>query len=193
MAFEAPIQQDYDPEKTMLGPAAGKYHVCIVKVDEDGGKNGEMIVDYEVLAGSTPGQEGLVHRDYFSKKIKAMGRIHQLAMACHMITAQQINDLKEKGQSPSYDFVNDAVGKHIHVDLQDDEYNGKIRVKCGFGIFAVDDPKVASWPKNHGMLKSAGIAVEAPAGTEGGATGAAGSGAAEDKSQVGAGILDGVV
>lgn len=189
MAFEAPIQENYDPEKTMLGPAAGKYHVCITKVDEDGGQNGQMLVDYEVLAGDTPGQEALIHRDYFAKSIKAMGRIHQLAMACKMISIQQINDLKSKGQSPTYDFANDALGKHLHVELTDEEYNGKIRVKCGFMIFAVDDPKVASWPKNHHMLQKAGISVEAPAGN-GNANGTAGAAA---KPQVGAGLLDGVV
>ena len=178
MAFEAPIEEQYDPEKTMLGPEKGKYHVQVVKVDEDGGQKGEMVVEYEVLAGTTPGQEGLVHRDYFAKSIKAMGRIHQLAMACRMITAQQIKDLKEKGQSPTYDFVNDAMNAHLHVELFDDEYNGKTRTKCGFGIFAIDDPKVASWPKNHGMLKSAGIAV---AETE------------KTTSQAGSGLLDGVV
>ena len=162
MPFEAPIDEKYDPEKDFNGPAAGRYHVSVVEVDEDGGERGEMIVQYEVLAGSTEGQEGCIHRDYFSKTMKAMGRIHQLAMACKMVTPEQLKELKAKGQSPTYDFRRDAVGKQICVELTDEEYQGKTRVKCGFAIYAVDDKKVAAWPKNAGMLQSGGYHVEAP-------------------------------
>ena len=168
MAFEAPIDSNYDPEKDFNGPDPGNYHVSVVDVDEDGGRNGEMIVKYEVCAGSVAGQEGLIHRDYFSKSMKAMGRIHQLAMAVGMVTADQLNELKKKGQSPTYDFVTDAVGKQLCITLFQEEYpegSKQYKTKCGFGIYAVDDPKVAAWTKNIGMLKAAGVVVPDAAAT----------------------------
>lgn len=164
MAVEAMLTDDYDPDYQMPdGPAPGKYHAVVIRLEEDGGKKGEMVVDYEILAGTTKDQEGKVHRDYFQKTAKAMGRIHQLAMACGMVTAEQLKDMKARGQSPVYEFERDAIGKHIHVDLYSDEYNGQTRTKCGFGIYHISDPKCSKgWPKNTGMLAKAGIAVAAP-------------------------------
>lgn len=159
MALEVGFDENYDPAN-FDKPAAGKYHVQIVRVEEEGGSRGEMIVDYEILAGTTADQEGKVHRDYYTKTVKAMSRIHQLAMACGMVTADELREMKKSGKSPVYDFEGAAINKQIFVELFDDEYEGKTRVKCGFGIYHPADPKVAKWPKNAKMLERAGYTVE---------------------------------
>ena len=160
MAFEAPIDNGWNPDG-FNGPAAGRYHVVVAKVDEDGGEWGEMVVDFEVLAGTTPNQEGLKHREYFQKTIKAMSRIHTLAIALGMITPDELKRCQAEGRSPSYDFEAQK-GKHLCIGITDDEYNGKVRQKVNFDLFRIDSAKVANWPKNVGMLKHAGITLPDP-------------------------------
>lgn len=160
MAFEAPVETGWNPDG-FNGPAAGRYHAVVVKVDEDGGERGEMIVDFEVLAGSTPNQEGLKHREYFQKTIKAMSRIHTLAIALGMITPDELKRCQAEGRAPSYDFEAQK-GKHLCIGITDEEYNGKMKQKVNYEMFRIDSQKVANWPKNVGMLKQAGITLPEP-------------------------------
>lgn len=161
MAFEAPLEQGWNPDK-FNGPAAGRYHVVVARVDEDGGERGEMIVDFEVVAGTTPDQEGLKHREYFQKSIKAMGRIHTLAIALGMITSADLKRCQSEGRSPVYDFAG-QVGKHLCIGLVDEVYNGTVRQKANYDMHAITSPKVVNWPKNLGMLRAAGINLPQPA------------------------------
>lgn len=188
MAFEAPLDPGYNPDG-FNGPAKGRYHVMLVKCDEDGGEKGEMICDFEVLAGTTQNQDGLKHREYFQKTIKAMGRIHSLAIALGMITADELKAMQARGQSPNYDFESKADksnGAQLCIGLEEEEYNGKVRVKANFNLFHLTNPKVADWPKNAGMLAKAGISIPAKS--------ASGSGQSSAPAASGAGInLAGIV
>jgi hypothetical protein len=94
--------------------------------------------------------------------VKQLGRIHTLAMACGFVTAAQLKDMKERGQSPVYDFEGLAIGKHVHLDLYNEEYQGKTKVKCGFGIYLITEKRCEKWPKNLGMLAKAGVVLAAP-------------------------------
>jgi len=164
MAFEAPTD-NFNPDGFRF-PAPGDYHVQLTHVDEDGGKQGEMICDFEVLAGTTPNQEGKSHREYFQKTMKAFQRIHTLAVALGMVTVDELKKLKAANKSPVYDFPA-AVGKQLCMGLVDDVYEGKHRTKCNFQMFAVADEKVATWPKNSAMLAKAGIVLpERPGAAE---------------------------
>ena len=160
MAIETFVDSKYDPDQ-FDSPAPGRYHVAVVKVDEDGGTDGSMIVDFEVLAGTVPGQEGKSQREYFQKTKAAMGRIHGLAVALGMVTKEQLMQAKATGANLLYEFEN-QVGKQLHLDLQESTYNGKTRVKADFRIYKIDDPKCANWPRNAGMLAKAGIKLAAP-------------------------------
>ena len=168
MAIETFVDSKYDPDQ-YDSPAPGRYHVAVVKVDESGGKKGEMIVDFEVLAGTTPNQEGRGHREYFQKTQSAMGRIHGLALALGMVTKDQLNQAKATGANLVYDFEA-QVGKQLHLDLQESTYEGKVRVKVDFRMYKIDDPRCASWPRNVGMLAQAGIKLSAPAAPSAGGT-----------------------
>lgn len=164
MAFEAPVASDYNPDQ-FDSPAAGRYHVAVTKADEDGGNKGEMILDFEVLAGSVKDQEGKSHREYFQKTVKAMGRIHQLAIALGMITKERLKELQSRGESPFYDFEA-QVNKQCFIDLQDSVYEGKTRVKADFRMYAIDDPKCATWKHNAGMLAKGGYKIAASTSTQ---------------------------
>lgn len=158
MAINTEFDEGWNPDRADP-PAPGRYHVAIVALDENGGKRNEMVVDFEVLSGTVEGQSGRVQREYFQKTIKAMGRIHQLALACGMVTVEQLKAWKEAGTPPTYDFEGTAIGRQLMIELTEEEYEGKKRVRCGFSMFRVDDPKCASWPKNAKFLADAGIKV----------------------------------
>lgn len=155
-------EDDFDPESfDRIGPDAGKYHMAIVGIDEDGGSRGEMIVDLEVLAGTTPKQEGRVHREYMSKTVKAMKRFHSLAIAIGFTTVEELKAMKERNERPKYDFTK-AVGKQVCYELSEEEYQGKTRVKGDFNFYHVTHPKTEKWPKNAAMLERAGIKAPQP-------------------------------
>lgn len=161
MAIEAYLD-DFDPNATFDSPCAGQYHCCIVKVQEGGGKRGEMIVDYEILAGKPADQTGKVFRDYFHVTAKAMGRIHQLAIASQLVTVDQLNDMKSRGVAPSYDFDGlNGKNRQVMLDLYEEEYQGKTKVKCGFGIYRPDDPKCEKWVKDMGLFEAGGFKATA--------------------------------
>ena len=157
MAFEAPVESGWDPDK-FNGPEGGRYHVRIAHIDEDGGEKGEMIADFEVLAGTTPNQEGLRHREWFYKTMKAMGKIHTFAIALGMTTADELKRMQAEGRSPTYDFEA-KKGAHLCIELTPETYDGKTRQKTNFSLFHIASPKVANWPKNLGALKADGIVL----------------------------------
>jgi hypothetical protein len=156
MAISTGFEDGWSPDK-YNNPAPGRYHLVVTKALEDGeGRITDMIIDSEVLAGTTPGQEGTQFRDFFSKKMAAMGRIHQMATCCDLISKEELRKRLEDKNPPEYDFANKSVGRHFMAELLEEEYNGKSNLKSGFRLFHVSDPKVASWPKNTAMLEAAG-------------------------------------
>lgn len=144
---------DFDPD-TLGGfdnPKPGLYHVQIQKLDENGGKNGEMTVRFEVLSGTTPNQEGKTHLEYFTKSAKAAKRALTFAVACGLTTIDELKAQKAAGKNPVIHFA-DAVGRQLCIGLEEDEYQGKKRVKVDFRLWALDSPEAADIPMNKGAL-----------------------------------------
>ena len=152
MAVDTVIPDDFDPEFTGFDdPPLGRHHVLVTDVDEDGGRNGEMVVTYEILASSVENSEGVEFRDYFHKTTKAMKRIHIFAMAVGEVTAEQLKDMKARGASPQYDFSS-CKGRHICVETEQHEHEGKNHVRVGFAIFHPNHPKVEKWRKHLAFM-----------------------------------------
>lgn len=143
--------------------APGRYHVEASSVDPGGGKNGEMIVDYEVLSGTTPNQEGKTHRDYYSASPAARKRVLMFALATKIVTVEELKAAREANRRPKIEW-RDAVGRQLCVEINEEEYEGKKRSKVGFGIYAVDSPRAAGIPLNKGRLEKAGDAADDPFG-----------------------------
>jgi hypothetical protein len=154
MAIQIPNDELPDDPTQSFSVKPGTYHVRIADVDEDGGKNGEMIVNYEVLAGTTPDQEASMFKDYYHKTQKASGRMMSFAIAVGLMTLDEYREIKRSGKSIEIEFT-DAVGRQMVVDLYEDEYEGKKRTKCGYGLYRVDDKRVfdKGVPLNMGMIK----------------------------------------
>jgi len=155
--------ENYDPDK-MDGfdfPEVGQYHAEVSHVDEDGGKNGEMVVDFEILAGTTANQEGKSQREYFSKTAAAEKRMLQFACATGLTTVEELKAKKEKGENPVIDF-NMARGRQLCIGIEAETYEDKTRNKVGFRMWHVDSDKAKGIPLNKGKLAQQGDAGEDP-------------------------------
>lgn len=127
MAFEVPLDEiDTDNVGGFDKVLDGGYHLEITGYDEDGGRKGEMLVDAEVLRGTTPNQEGKSIRFFFGKELKplAIRKILALAIASGVTTKQELDKHKAAGTSPSLDFSN-IVGKQICANIETSESGGK--------------------------------------------------------------------
>ncbi len=139
----------------------GSYHLLVTFLDEEGGVKGETVVDFEILRGTTPNQEGKVQREYFSKDQKPLPRrkFLALAIACGLITKEQLDAHKANGTNPLIDF-NQCVNKQCCANFEANEYEGKVSTRLKFDeIFYPSDKRANHIPLNMGMLTRAGITL----------------------------------
>lgn len=162
-------QDSYDPETLDAydSPAVGGYHFEVSRVEENSVSSGkgsaQMEVDIDVLAGTVADQEGKSHREYFTKSEAAAKRALLFAVACGLTTVEELKACKEQGRNPVIDFSK-AVGRQFKGRLEEEEYEGKKRVKLGFNMWPVDSPKAADIPVNKGKLAQLGDASDDPFG-----------------------------
>lgn len=144
-------------------PVAGFYHVAVCEWDETMEKKDQVIVDFQVLAGTTPKQEGKIHREYVDMKF-ANGEsradafeaaVRRMLVATGVI---QLNDPIDR------DVTNEVKGKQCIIEIVEDEYTKKdgtqgksIRIgKSGTQAWPIGDPAVAHVPVNQAALKLVG-------------------------------------
>lgn len=167
--FEIPVDS-VDPE-SVTGfdkVEGGGYHASIVSYDTEGGKKGEMVVDFEILSGTTPNQEGKVHREFFKKEAKEVHvrKLLALAYATGALTPESAKQAKARGESvkPNWSGI---VGRQVCFNLERTEFpegSGSFFTRVVWSeIYAVTDRKAFGIPKNAGMLKRAGIELPAAA------------------------------
>lgn len=142
--------------------ADGGYHQKIVSIDEDGGKKGEMTVDFEILRGTTANQEGKVHREFFAKTSEKTARkkILAFAIACGLTTKLELDQHKAAGTSPNLDFAGKCVGRQVCMNISSSEYNGKTYTRMTWDeVFHPCDKRANHIPLHAGMLKSGGYVL----------------------------------
>jgi len=139
-------------------PLGGFYHVAITHWDETFTEKDQIVVDFQVLAGTTPKQEGKVHREYISMK-KANGSdnsenfeatTRRLLVACGIIG---LNDAIDR------DVTNEVKGRQCIIEIGEREYEKDGQKKkayniasYGNAIFPLDDPAVVHVAKHAGAL-----------------------------------------
>ncbi|HWL09856.1 MAG TPA: hypothetical protein VNQ76_15730 [Planctomicrobium sp.] len=159
MAISTGFADGWTPDER-TPPVAGLCHAVVTNVMENGdGKSSDMIIEFEVVAHSVPMQEGTIHREYCPKKMKMMWLIHRLAVAIGLITVEQQKEHQKNGTAPEYDFES-CIGRHVMIGLQDEEYEGKVRVKAAGRYYHPDNSRCVKWPKNISMLTAAGHDVK---------------------------------
>jgi len=132
-------------------PKPGQYHVEIVKWDDSFSKTDAIIAEFGVLAGTTPGQMGKVHTEFFATGSKAddptkrakgtkfcLDRIATCAMAAGVVRPGEHKAIE----------ASDMLGRDLVIALEEDTYNGKTRVKIPFcQMWPATHPDVADVPK----------------------------------------------
>lgn len=139
-------------------PLPGRYHVAVDSAVELEGKNGKdpsLEVEFVVLCdrGTTPGQAGKVHKEFFAINDKAFNqdRLGRLAMILGLIGGDQEGEV---------DFAQ-GKGKQLVVELKEETYQGAKRVKInGMGFWPVGDEAVKDVPIEETMLGQ--VAAPAP-------------------------------
>lgn len=141
----------------------GHYHAKVTYIDEEGGKKGELIAEFEILRGTTANQEGKVHREYFGRDAGKMARkkLLALAIAGGLTTKAALDKHKADGTSPSLDYTQ-IVGRQVCLDLELNEYNGKTSTRLAWDqVYHPSDKRASHVPVLLRMLTDAGIALPA--------------------------------
>jgi hypothetical protein len=151
---------DVDPER--IGgydtPDAGRFQFLVQAVEENGGKDHDsVVVDAEVV-GCPKGKEnnlGKSLREYFQQKGKGAKRTLQFAVACGIVTIDDLKAHKAAGRPVIIPFPN-AKGKALIMDVEKDTYQGKDRMKVNFGIFSIDSKEAEGVVLNQNYLNKDG-------------------------------------
>lgn len=164
-------------------PLPGRYHVMVVGVDASLSKFPKSIaIEFEVLAGTTPGQAGRKHTEFMSTAEAAQDRLLRLALATGILSPGEERDV----------VFQEAVGRQIIIELESHEYQGKTTRRVPFaGFWPIGHKDQSDVPLDQEALKghkagrtvaaAAGEPVtQAPAAAASGATKASGAGSWDD-------------
>jgi len=139
-------------------PLPGRFHVAVSDAKEmhGEGKDPAMAVEFTVLKGTTPGQEGKIHTEFFTINDKQynVDRLSRLAMVLVLIGPNEDKDV-DFGQ---------AKGRQLIIEIKEEEKKkknsegkwettGEKRLCIpGMSYWPVDDKDVADVPKDNAML-----------------------------------------
>jgi len=145
-------------------PLPGRYHVLIKDAahKEVNGKP-KVIMDFEVLAGTTPGQEGRTLTEFFAVTPKTVDMLRRLAL----VTGQ----LKPGEPPKAIDFSRD-IGKQLVVEVVPNKYENRegqvvetVRVDY-MGFWSLGNPAVNDVPRDKDAIKD-GVQGRMQKGTSG--------------------------
>ena len=124
-------------------PKPGQYHVQVVKWDDSFEKTEAIIAEFVVLNGTTPGQAGKRHTEFFAtgsknedpqKRAKGTEFCLQRIATCAM-AAGALKPGERKAIEPA-----DMLGHELVILLEEEVYNNKTRVRIPF---------CQMWPAHH--------------------------------------------
>jgi hypothetical protein len=132
-------------------PLPGRYHVVVKDVNETFEKFDKVIIEFEVLAGTTPGQEGRVVTEFFATSEKALSRLQRLAIVLGL--------LKPGEEEKEIEF-SDAISTQLVIEVEENQYekDGKtiktVRVAY-LGMWSLNNKAVGDVPKDGEAAKLA--------------------------------------
>jgi hypothetical protein len=125
-------------------PLPGRYHVVVKHVDETFEKFDKVVVDFEVLAGTVPDQQGRELPEFFACTEKAIPRLQRLALCVGLF---------QPGEPDRDVEFADAVGRDLVIEVEENNYKYKTgkevnTVRVGFlGMWSTGNEAVADVPK----------------------------------------------
>lgn len=136
-------------------PKPGKYHVIVNDVDDSQSKFDAIIVDFQVLDGTVPGQDGKTKRVFFNvDNDRGMERLTRFAMAAGLVAPNEKREV----------HFSDAVNRQLIVEFstyvpKEGKNKGQPQLGLAFGgIWPLDHPDVSDVPraKNPEPTETAG-------------------------------------
>ena len=94
-------------------PLPGRYHVVVKHVDESFERFDKIVVDFEVLAGTVPDQQGRELSEFFACTDKAIPRLQRLALCVGLL---------QPGEPEADVEFTDAVGRDLVIEVEAGEY-----------------------------------------------------------------------
>jgi hypothetical protein len=140
--------QNSDSDNNSVPP--GSYHVMVSDAHEVESR-GSVVVDFKILAGTCPGQEGKTFTEWYKTSAKALKRLTRLAL---------VTGIMEPGVKKDVDFA-EARGKHLIIEVVDNAYVKKDGTKVSsrqvsfFGMWALDHEDVKTVPTDKEAIAAA--------------------------------------
>ena len=142
------IESEDDVQGTPT-PKPGRYHAVIKEVDESYERFDKVIIEFEILGGTVPAQEGSTLSEFFSVTPNSVPRLKRLAIVLGLLTP---------GEGEKDIEFAPAIGRQLVIEVEDNQYekNGvtkKTRRMTFYGCWSLDNPAVADVPKNAEAMK----------------------------------------
>lgn len=155
-------------------PLPGRYHAIVKMADDSMEKSDKIVVEFDVLSGTMPGQEGTSLTEWFpiagadeAKTKTCLARLSRLAMALGLL---------RPGEKADVDF-GQARGRQCVIEVEENKYkdrdgNEKTGVRCSFcGFWSLGHAEVADVPKDAKLAAMASAQSQAPAASNGASQG----------------------
>ena len=151
----------YQSESDVKGkpaPVDGFYHATISHVNDsrvkkDGSALNATIVEFEVLAGSVPGQEGKTVTQWFqlddngNESAEYCEKVSRLCMAAGLLRPGEEKDID------AADLENCQVVIKVQNYVKKDKTTGCGVADYGLAVWGVNHPDVAAVPKNLDAIR----------------------------------------
>lgn len=139
----------------------GDYHTQIVDVKPDGGRNGQMVVTFEIVGGTNPAAIGRHHVENFPTDVKSWAQKKKaaVAFASGIVTIEQAKEAKAKGEPLAPQWEN-MVGKQVCISIGESK-DGRFANINFDNIWSPTDRRAVHIPLNAGMLAAGGIVLPA--------------------------------
>lgn len=137
---------DFDPETIDQGglPKPGKAHLLVASVED---KGEYLQVTEEIVAHEDQAQVGKNVYNILNKTGKGSRRSLIFALACGVVTRQELAEAKAAGTSIDIDF-DACFSKSYLGTLVESTYNGRKKCRVEWDFKAVDDGEAGEYPRN---------------------------------------------
>lgn len=141
-------------------PKPGTYLAVVKHVDDTFEKNPDkLVVEFEIISGTVPGQAGKTHSEWYSTEAKHIVRITRLAMCCGILQPGEERDVD----------LQLLKGKALVICIEEHAYKDKLgNDKTGsqityHGMWPIDHAEVKDVPKDKEALAIIGMRSQQPA------------------------------
>lgn len=155
----------------------GRFHVMVKNAEQKHypakpaeGKEAQdkWIVDFEILAGTLPGQEGKVHKEHYSLSANAIDKAMRLAFMGGLLKPGEKKEL-HVGNLVGHQLIIELVKGKDWTNNKGEKQEGNLQIAFpgskSMGVWRLDDPDVAAVPRNAKAATLAAPSTPAASGS----------------------------